>query len=252
MNERIKTMETTGHPHGHIGPRFQAPPRESVATANPVTIHPDVHSLTAVIADFKTRLTAAPFRPSGLCGFDGFIDTFVRVQTPASMAEFGPKVAAAAGIAASFPVRHLGDKFGGNGPLFAAAMHDIFSGAIDLTCIGAMGREAVLPIYQAALGGKTKRLHTLADPAHSTCLEFTDGKIMLSDLAACAEVTWERLIECVGQAVLDTELKAAQFISAVNWGKLLHAGAIEQSRHPSGRVGRARQGRLLLHGPGRI
>jgi hypothetical protein len=55
-----------------------------------------------------------------LCGFDGFIDTFVRLQTPPSMAEFGPKVTAAAGVAASYPVRHLGDKFGGNGPLFVA------------------------------------------------------------------------------------------------------------------------------------
>jgi hypothetical protein len=142
------------------------------------------------------------------------------------MSEFGPKVAAAAGIAASYSVRHLGDKFGGNGPLFAAALHDIHAGEIDVTYIGAMGSGEVLPIYQAALGDKTKRLHTLAPPAHTTCLEFTDGKVMLCDMAACGQVTWERLLECVGQAALDEELKAARFISAVNWGKLPHAGAI--------------------------
>ncbi len=195
--------------------------------SNPVTIHRDVHSLAAVIADFKAKAAlAAPGRLSGLCGFDGFIDTFVRLQTPASMAEFGPKVAAAAGIAASYPARHLGDKFGGNGPLFAAALHDICAGEIDVTYIGAMGRNDVLPIYRAALGGKTKHLYTLAQPAHSTCLEFTDGKVMLCDLTACADVTWERLLERVGQSVLDEELKAASFISAVNWGKLPHAGVI--------------------------
>jgi len=150
----------------------------------------------------------------------------VRLLAPASMAEFGPKVAAAAGIAASYEARHLGDKFGGNGPLFAAAMHAIHGGDIDVTYIGAMGSGAVLPIYQDALGGKMKRLFTLAAPAHSTCLEFTDGKVMLCDLAACAEVTWERLLERVGAAALDAELKAARFISAVNWGKLPHAGVI--------------------------
>jgi hypothetical protein len=128
------------------------------------------------VADFKVRTaTAASSRISGLCGFDGFIDTFVRLQTPASMAEFGPKVAAAAGIAASYSVRHLGDKFGGNGPLFAAALNDIHGGEIDVTYIGALGSGEVLPIYQAALSHKTKRLHTLAAPAHTTCLEFTDG-----------------------------------------------------------------------------
>jgi len=227
MNVNGKVTDTKQRPLDDLEPRLSGSPQEPMATADPVTIYRDVHSMAAVLADFKTRLTAAaPSRPSGLCGFDGFIDTFVRLQTPASMAEFGPQVAAVAGIAASFPVRHLGDKFGGNGPLFAAAIHDIHAGAIDLTYIGAMGREAVWPVYEAALGGKTKRLHTLADPAHSTCLEFTDGKVMLSDLTACAAVTWERLLECVGQAVLDAELRAARFIGAVNWGKLPHAGAI--------------------------
>jgi hypothetical protein len=194
---------------------------------NHPTIYRDVQALAPVIAQFKARTAAPPTgRPSGVCGFDGFIDTFVRLQTPASMAEFGPKVTAAAGVAASYPVRHLGDKFGGNGPLFAAALHDIYAGAIDVTYIGAMGSGAVLPIFQAALGGKTKRLYSLAAAAQTTCLEFTDGKIMLNDMAACGDVTWEGLLKCVGPAALDAELKAAAYISAVNWGKLPHAGEI--------------------------
>ena len=194
--------------------------------ATPITIYRNVAALADVIAAFKTQAASVQPRMSGVCGFDGFIDTFVRLQSPASMAEFGPKVAAAAGIAASYAARHLGDKFGGNGPLFAAAMHDIHAGAIDVTYIGAMGAGEVLPIYQEALGGKLKRLYTLAAPAHTTCLEFTDGKVMLCDMAACDQVTWERLLECVGDVALDAELKAARFISAVNWGKLPHAGVI--------------------------
>ncbi len=192
-----------------------------------MTIHRDVQSLAPVIREFKARTAVAvPTKFSGLCGFDGFIDTFVRLQTPPSMAELGPKLTAAAGVAASYPVRHLGDKFGGNGPLFAAALNDIYSGQIDVTYIGALGHPEVLPIFQAALGGKTKRLYTLGRAAQTTCLEFTDGKVMLNDMSACAEVTWERLLECVGQAALDAELQKAAFISAVNWGKLPHAGEI--------------------------
>jgi hypothetical protein len=191
------------------------------------TLYPDVQSLVPVIAGFKAGLrAAAPARFSGLCGFDGFIDTFVRLQSPPSMAEFGAKVAAAAGVAASYPVRHLGDKFGGNGPLFAAALSDIYSGNIDVTYIGALGHPEVLPIFQAALGAKTKKLHTLGRAAQTTCLEYTDGKVMLNDMSACAEVTWEGLLACVGADALDEELKSARFISAVNWGKLPHAGVI--------------------------
>ena len=191
------------------------------------TLYRDIQSLAAVIDDFKAT-AAAPStgRHAGLCGFDGFIDTFVRLLNPPSMAEFGPKVSAASGIAASYPSQHLGDKFGGNGPLFAAALNDIHAGDIDVTFIGNMGSGEVLPIFQAALGDKTKQLHTLGSAAVTTCLEFTDGKVMLNDMGPCAEVTWERLLECVGQSALDEELRAATFISAVNWGKLPHAGPI--------------------------
>lgn len=193
---------------------------------SPTIVYRDIQSLAQVIADFKAQTVTTSRRFSGVCGFDGFIDTFVRLQSPPSMAEFGPKVAAAAGVAASYPALHLGDKFGGNGPLFAAALNDIYSGEIDVTYIGALGQSEVLPIFQAALGGKTKRLYTLGRAAVTTALEFTDGKVMLNDMSACAEITWERLLECVGQSALDAELQKADFISAVNWGKLPHSGEI--------------------------
>ena len=186
-------------------------------------IYPDPQSLASVITAFK-QASPPSGRLSGLCGFDGFIDTFIRMEAPDTMAEFGPKVAAAAGIAASYTVRHEGDKFGGNGPLFASGLHGLWGGNIDVTYIGAMGRDEVLPIYREALEAKTKRLVTLAEPAHSDCLEFRDGKIMLSDLRSCAEITLERLLE--RDVVLDAELCDARFIAAVNWGKLANVGEI--------------------------
>lgn len=163
---------------------------------------------------------------SGLCGFDGFIDTFIRMENPASMEAFGPKVAAAAGIATSCPVRHLGDKFGGNGPLFARALHDLNDGNVAVTYIGALGDGEILPIFEEALKGKMRKIVSLADPAHSDCLEFTDGKVMLGDLSTCADVTWDRLVERFGEEALAEEFGRAGCISAVNWGKLPHAGEI--------------------------
>ncbi|MFP4261698.1 MAG: PfkB family carbohydrate kinase [Opitutales bacterium] len=191
-------------------------------------IYPNIDAFETRLLEAFANKMSKPVREdlSGICGFDGFIDTFIRLEQPASMAEFGPKVAAAAGIAASYPARHLGDKFGGNGPLYASGLNDIYDGQVDVTYIGAMGRESILPIYREALEGKTKHLYSLADPAHSDCLEFTDGKVMLGDLAACAEITLERLLEVVGETALDAELKAADFIAAVNWGKLPHVGEI--------------------------
>jgi len=84
-----------------------------------------------------------------------------------------------------------------------------------------VGRDnEVQPIFKEALAGKTSQIFSLADPAHSDCLEFDDGKVMLSDLRSCAEVTWERLLLTVGEATLDDLLRGSRFIGAVNWGKL--------------------------------
>jgi hypothetical protein len=192
-------------------------------------IYRDADSLAPLMETFRANALESGERCSGICGFDGFIDTFVRLQSPASMAEFGPKVAAAAGVATSYPAYHLGEKFGGNGPLLAAALNDIHQGAIDITYIGGIGKDGILPIFQNALRSKTKTLYSLASAAVTTCLEFTDGKIMLNDMAPCAEITWDRILEHVGLPTLDEELKAARFIAAVNWGKLPHAGPIWSS-----------------------
>ncbi len=190
-------------------------------------LHTSIDSLASELPAIRQALQKGlPAPVSGLCGFDGFIDTFIRLESPASMEAFGPKVTAAAGIATSFPVRHLGDKFGGNGPLFARALHDLNAGSIEVTYIGAVGDKEILPIFDEALSAKMKRVVTLADPAHSDCLEFTDGKIMLGDLSTCADITWERLLERMGENDLNAALETADFISAVNWGKLPHAGDI--------------------------
>lgn len=175
---------------------------------------------------FVQRVSRLPASLEGLCGFDGFIDTFVRLKQPATMADFGPRVTAASGIAASFPVGHGGDHFGGNGPLLATGLDALFGERVKIHYIGAVGATEVHSLFKAGFQGKLASLHPIAAPAHSTCLEFEDGKIMLSDMASCAEVTWERLLERIGEETLDQILRNVEFIGAVNWGKLPHAGDI--------------------------
>ncbi|WPJ95820.1 hypothetical protein SH580_20585 [Coraliomargarita algicola] len=190
-------------------------------------IYSTISELSSELPGIRDRLkTGSSHKPQGIAGFDGFIDTFIRMEQPATMAELGPKIAAAAGIAASYSVHHNGDKFGGNGPLLTAALHGIHDSQIDLTYIGAMGRDAILPIFEDALASKTTRLFSLAEPAHSDCLEFEDGKVMLCDMRSCSEITWERLLLTVGADELDQLLKDSDFIAAVNWGKLPNVGEI--------------------------
>jgi len=192
----------------------------------PAMVHPGRSGIAGALERLVARLGEPAGEVAGLCGFDGFIDTLISVDAPDTMAAFGPAVAAAAGIATSYPVRHRGEKFGGNGPLLAAALHDILGGRAALTYAGGVGRDAVLPIFREALGERMRRIIALADPARSECLEFRDGKVMLSDMRACAGITWERLEACAGGGGVDAVLRGSRFIAAVNWGKLAHAGEI--------------------------
>lgn len=190
-------------------------------------LYAGVQELAAQIRALQERIRDRPTAATrGICGFDGFVDTFIRVTAPETLAEFGRRSTAAAGISTSFPVVHGQDKFGGNGPLLANALHDLLAGSAEITYIGALGDREVQPIFQRALGPKMRRIVTLAEPAHSDCLEFTDGKIMLSDLGPCAQVTWERVLERVGAASLDTLLRESGFVAAVNWGKLVNVGTV--------------------------
>ncbi|MGZ0710178.1 hypothetical protein ACWPKO_17760 [Coraliomargarita sp. W4R53] len=195
---------------------------------NPHTrIFKSIQELSDELPTLTDRIaTGSTKKPKGIAGFDGFIDTFIRLEQPSTMAELGPKITAAAGIAASYPAQHNGDKFGGNGPLLASALHGIHDGQIDLTYIGAMGRDSILPIFEEALATKTSRLCSLAEPAHSDCLEFDDGKVMLCDMRSCSEITWERMLQIVGAEQLDELLINSDFIGAVNWGKLPNVGEI--------------------------
>jgi len=191
-----------------------------------------IESLAEVIAELReaaARASEETFR--GIVGFDGFIDTFIELENPDRMDEFGPKVADASGIATSFTARHKGDRFGGNGPLFASALHAYFHRKAEVTYIGAMGDAEVEPVFREALEGRMKRMLTLADPAHSDCLEFSDGKVMLSDLRTCSDIHWDRLVERMGMEAIDEELRSCQFVGAVNWGKLVNVGTIHADRY---------------------
>jgi hypothetical protein len=193
----------------------------------PTMIYTELSQFSNRIDGLIQKLKSNPGHPGkGLIGFDGFVDTMIRFENPASMADFGPKVAKAAGIATSAEVKRLGQKYGGNGPLLTVALSNLFRNNIHLDYIGALGKDSILPIFKNALEGKVHQLYSFADPSTSDCLEFTDGKVMLSDLHNCSTVTWEQMVEVMGMELIQTLVSQADFVVAVNWGKVIHAGKL--------------------------
>lgn len=180
--------------------------------------------------DFKTSaLTALRARASllpsqqALVGLDGFVDTIVtpvglrsgqgEAFTPIStLTEFGGRIANAAGKSTNIELYPRLDKLGGNGPIMANAL---LAHGSQLTYIGALGLPSVHPVFADL--AKRARVISLTSPAHTTAVEFTDGKLMLGQMRSLDDITFECIRTRLGEEGLVKELAAADLVALVNW-----------------------------------
>lgn len=183
----------------------------------------------AIAASAADRLESAREFPASLVGFDGFVDAIIQVvdrrrdMTPGgfepirSIPQFAARVGAAAGKSTNIELVVREERYGGNGPLLASALGRLGS---QVTYIGAVGDpidgRALHPLYRPMLDC-CRRVVPIAPPAYTHALEFEDGKIMLGQPANVQAVTWERLLEVVGEEELIRLIAAAPLLGMVNW-----------------------------------
>ncbi|CAM2855994.1 carbohydrate kinase family protein [Rariglobus hedericola] len=189
--------------------------------------------------DFKARTLDALLKTGSsltgklsVVGLDGFVDTIVtpvalrtaqgEAFTPiTTINEFGQRILGAAGKSTNIEFYPRMDKLGGNGPIMANAL---ISAGGRLKYIGALGRAAIHPVFQE-FAGKADVV-SLADPASTTAVEFTDGKLMLGQMRSLDEITFERIVEKMGRAGVDQAFGAADLIALVNWTMIPNMTAI--------------------------
>jgi sugar/nucleoside kinase (ribokinase family) len=189
--------------------------------------------------DFKSR-TLEALRTHGhaltgklsVVGLDGFVDTIVtpvalrtaqgEAFTPiTTITEFGQRILGAAGKSTNIEFYPRMDKLGGNGPIMANAL---LSAGGRLKYIGALGRAAIHPVFQEF--ASRADVVSLADPAATTAVEFTDGKLMLGQMRSLDEVTFERIVETIGREGVNQLFSAADLVALVNWTMIPNMTAI--------------------------
>jgi len=189
--------------------------------------------------DFKTR-TLQQLREHrsdrtgkhALVGFDGFVDTIVTPValragqgdnfTPiATIAEFGQRISAAAGKSTNLEFYPRMDKLGGNGPIMANAL---LAQGPGVTYIGALGKSAIHPVF-ADMAARAEVI-SLCDPAVTTAVEFTDGKLMLGMMRSLDEITPEKIAAVMGAEKYRAALGAADLIAVVNWTMIPNLTAV--------------------------
>lgn len=177
---------------------------------------------TQTLAELKAA-RAQPNEKRALVGLDGFVDTIV---TPVGLrrgqgtdfdpittiTEFGQRILGAAGKSANLEFYPQMDKLGGNGPIMANAL---MSHGVGMTYVGALGAPNVHPVFQEF--ADKARVVSIAEAAHTTAVEFDDGKLMLGTMKSLDEVTFETLENKLGLDGLGRLFAEADLIALVNW-----------------------------------
>lgn len=157
-----------------------------------------------------------------LLGFDGFVDEVIRPVDKRESAEaystittieaFAQRLKAAAGQSTNIELVRERTKLGGNGPIMGFALASF---GMQLTYIGNLGQPEIHPIFRP-LAARAK-VFSLAEPGRTDALEFDDGKIMLGKYAGLYEISFERIVEVVGEARFMQLWQDSRLVGLLNW-----------------------------------
>ncbi|MFP4282943.1 MAG: PfkB family carbohydrate kinase [Opitutales bacterium] len=166
-----------------------------------------------------------------LVGLDGFVDRIMHVvgkrhgpgtayEPMPTIEAWGEKISAAAGKSANFEMWLQREKLGGNGPIMANAL---LAAGVDLRYLGMLG-QPVHPVF--AEFAQRSKATSLGSPGITHALEFSDGKIMLGAMADYDNLTYQRIIDSVGEGVFFDLLSRTDLVGLVNWTMIPHLTSI--------------------------
>jgi sugar/nucleoside kinase (ribokinase family) len=145
-------------------------------------------------------------------------DKYLRLPT---IAQFGERLAAAAGQSTNVELVSQRTKLGGNGPIMANALAGF---GLKVTYLGNLGYPKLHPAF--ADFAQRAEVHSIADPGYTDALEFEDGKIMLGKHQSLKEMNWENIKARFGQDEFTARAGSADLVGFVNWTMLTHMSDI--------------------------
>ncbi|MDR4969281.1 MAG: PfkB family carbohydrate kinase, partial [Acholeplasmataceae bacterium] len=125
------------------------------------------------------------------------------------------RIAKASGLSTNIELIPMQKKIGGNGPIMcnALAMHQP-----SITYIGALGAPHIDDVFKEMVN--KVNVYSLAINGHTDALEFHDGKLMLGKMAYLNDITYEKLLDVVGESQLLNLLSNANMLATVNWSMI--------------------------------
>lgn len=174
------------------------------------------------------RLDAAGSRVPGLTAFvglDGFVDDILHVVDKrqsaekyvrlARMAQWGQRIAAAAGRSTNIELVSQMTKLGGNGPIMANALASL---GLKVSYLGLLGYPNLHPVF--ADFAQRAEVHSIAEPGYTDAVEFEDGKVMVGKHQSLKQMTWANIRARFGVEAFARRFGAADLVGFVNWTML--------------------------------
>ena len=182
------------------------------------------------ISRYEERIRNILSTKKATLGFDGFIDSIVKVilqkSSPSdtyfeTSRDFAHYILEKKNKNFSIELKEQTLKLGGNMPIMANALGRL---GPRLSCIGALGMPKIHPAFRKLPQNCT--LYSIAEPGISTALEFQDNKIMMADMKAVDSVDWNLLKEIIGTKELIELFSHRDLFCLLNWSELLFSTSI--------------------------
>ncbi|MBT1686480.1 hypothetical protein [Dawidia soli] len=190
-----------------------------------------ISALTGLKEQLKPYLNKPPGRKV-FVGFDGFVDKIKKAvkerrntQTVyfGTIRDFTDRLLMACGKSGQVQMDTQRIKIGGNAPILA---HALGQWGIKSYCLGSMGypheHELFLKMTPSC------EIISVLNPGLSDAVEFSDGKLIFSELEVFDQYTWDYIKQRAGLARISQATTDSALMAFVDWANLPHASEIWQ------------------------
>jgi len=188
-----------------------------------------------LLAGLLLQLKELPLHPEkkkAFVGFDGFIDTVKKAVKKRNeeqaicfetLGEFSDRIRAATGRSGQIEMLTERVKLGGNAPILSNALGRL---GIKSWCLGSMGFPEKHTVF-SKLSDQCEVMSAI-DPGQSEAIEFSDGKMIFSELGVFERYDWAYIVKIMGLEKIRQAVFGSDLLAFVDWANLPHASDIWQ------------------------
>jgi hypothetical protein len=191
-------------------------------------------NIIETIREFEAR---TEFLESYKCllGFDAFIDEitdavderkdFKNYSKVNTINDFGNRIVNSAGMSRSLEIEVLEKRPGGSSINMGLALLGLGS---DVTYMGAIGYPEIHPVFSDFVS-RVSKFYNIGNPGHTTALEFSDGKLKISNSQGLRELNWEKILKVVDIQDFKQCVSQSKLIAFNNWASISCMDDINQN-----------------------